>query len=201
MKGEPTKFDELLRAVLADLRALGAAHALVGGHAVSARVEPRFTRDFDFAVAVEDDASAESLVRDLASRGYRITAIVEQEDTGRLATVRLEHRHAVGVLVDLLFATSGIEPEVVAGATGLQLSRTLEAPVASVGHLLALKLLSVDADRRPQDVADLEGLLGVATATDLETAEAAVAAIMQRGAHRGRDLPSMLAQLVARHRT
>lgn len=85
------KMDELLQRVLHDLRDLGAEHALVGGHAVSARVEPRFTRDLDFAVAVANDSAAEALVRELGVRGYRLTAIVEQEATGRLATVRLEH--------------------------------------------------------------------------------------------------------------
>ena len=34
--------------------------ALVGGIAVSTRTEPRFTRDLDFAVAVADDAAAET---------------------------------------------------------------------------------------------------------------------------------------------
>lgn len=89
--------DGVLRQVLADLGRLGVAHALVGGHAVSVRVEPRFTRDLDFAVAVADDRAAENLVRELTGRGYRLTAIVEQEATGRLATVRLEHRNAPAV--------------------------------------------------------------------------------------------------------
>lgn len=92
------------------------------------------------------------------------------------------------------------EPEVVAGATLLRLAGGLTAPVASVGHLLALKLLSVDEIRRPQDAADLAGLLGVASAEDLETARAAAAAVMQRGTHRGRDLPAMLSQLERKHR-
>ena len=34
--------------------------AVVGGIAVSVRTEPRFTRDIDFAVAVESDADAET---------------------------------------------------------------------------------------------------------------------------------------------
>ena len=38
---------------------------LVGGLAVSARCEPRFTRDIDIAVALADDAQAEKLVRAL----------------------------------------------------------------------------------------------------------------------------------------
>jgi hypothetical protein len=46
----------------ADLETAGVRFALIGGLAVSARVEPRFTRDLDFAVAVEGDADAEALV-------------------------------------------------------------------------------------------------------------------------------------------
>lgn len=35
--------------------------ALVGGLAISARIEPRFTRDLDIAIAVENDARAEEV--------------------------------------------------------------------------------------------------------------------------------------------
>lgn len=113
---------ELLARVAGDLRFLNARHALVGGHAVSARTEPRFTRDLDLAVAVADDRHAEQLVGSLRARGYRIVALIEQEAVGRLATVRLEHGSAPGVTIDLLFATAGVEPEVVAGAAPLRLT-------------------------------------------------------------------------------
>lgn len=63
--------------------------ALVGGIAVSARTEPRFTRDLDLAVDMPDDAAAEDLVRTMTARGFRIAAVIEQEAAGRLATVRL----------------------------------------------------------------------------------------------------------------
>lgn len=49
----------------ADLDRRGLEWALVGGFAVSARAEPRFTRDVDVAVAVEDDHAAEVLVNGL----------------------------------------------------------------------------------------------------------------------------------------
>lgn len=82
--------------------------ALVGGLAVSARAEPRFTRDVDLAVAVGGDAETEALVRELRNRGYEPLEIVEQEATGRLATVRFQppggEEH--GVVLDLLFASS-----------------------------------------------------------------------------------------------
>lgn len=47
---------------LRDLKELGIPHAVIGGLAVSARVEPRMTRDVDIAVAVADDAGAEEVV-------------------------------------------------------------------------------------------------------------------------------------------
>ena len=56
---------------------------------MSVRTEPRFTRDVDVCIAVEDDPEAERLVASLRAAGYRVVAIVEQEQTGRIATVRL----------------------------------------------------------------------------------------------------------------
>jgi hypothetical protein len=185
--------DELLRRATADLTSLHARHALVGGHAVSMRTEPRFTRDLDLAIAVDGDAQAEALIRSMGLRGYRVVAIIEQETTGRLATVRLEHPSAPGVMLDLLFATAGIEPEVVASATLHAVLPGLSVPVASVGHLLALKTLSMDDDRRPQDRMDLMALLRIAKSTDLQAAERAMDLITTRGTNRGRELRTLFA--------
>lgn len=74
-----------------DLRELGAPFALIGGLAVSAWGEPRYTRDVDLAVAVDVDEHAEQLVHDLSARGYEVVAIIEQTRTKRLATARLRH--------------------------------------------------------------------------------------------------------------
>ena len=54
-----------LRYALGILEGGHRAFALIGGLAVSARSEPRFTRDADFAVSVGSDAEAEddALVR------------------------------------------------------------------------------------------------------------------------------------------
>ena len=67
-----TPLEYALETVAADLDAVGAAWAVVGGLAVSARAEPRLTRDVDIAVAVASDAAAEALVRLLTQRGYQI---------------------------------------------------------------------------------------------------------------------------------
>lgn len=186
---------DLLRRVLGDVESLRARYALVGGHAVSVRTEPRFTRDLDLAVAVRNDREAEALVSELGGRGYRIVAVVEQETTSRLATVRLEHGSAPGLMVDLLFATAGIEPEVVDGATVVSMAPGLALPVASVGHLLALKVLSIDDRTRPQDRLDLAALLRIAKTDDLRIAEQALHTIHERGCDRDRDLPAWFERL------
>jgi len=76
-----TRIEATLARAAADLDALGRRWALVGGFAVSARTEPRFTRDADLAVRVTDDRDAEALVLALQDRGYRVLSAVEQEAT------------------------------------------------------------------------------------------------------------------------
>ncbi len=56
-----TPLRELLRRAAGDLDGLGFEWALVGGLAVSARTQPRFTADADLAVAVSDDHAAEAM--------------------------------------------------------------------------------------------------------------------------------------------
>jgi len=65
----------------------------------------------------DDDADSEGLVRSLLTAGYRLLASVEQDQAGRLATVRLACPIGDGdVVVDLLFASSGIEAEIAQAA-------------------------------------------------------------------------------------
>lgn len=183
-----------------DMGRLGLSWALIGGFAVSARSEPRFTRDVDLAVAVADDAEAEAVVRALLADGYRLFASLEHDITGRLATVRLESPLASGdsVIVDLLFASAGIEPEVARAAEVIEISPDLRLPVALVGHLIALKLLARDDERRPQDSDDLQALIGVASEDDVGVARDAVALISERGYARDRDLQAALDALIQR---
>jgi predicted nucleotidyltransferase len=176
---------------------VGAAHALVGGLAVSARTEPRTTRDVDVAIAVAHDDAAEALVFALQARGYVVKATVEQTATGRLATTRLVHAQTPAVFADLLFASSGIEPEIVARAEILELIPGLRFPVASRGHLIALKVLSRDDRRRPQDWDDLRALLREAPTAEVDEAREAVRLIHARRYHRGRDLEVLLDEMIA----
>lgn len=178
------------------LRGVGARSALVGGLAVSARAEPRLTRDADFAVAVGSDEDAERVVRALIAEGYALLAAVEQEAVSRLATVRLtratdEH----STVTDLLFASSGIEPEIVDAADDIEILPGVVVPVATIGHLIATKLLARDDRSRPTDADDLRALASRAVDVDWREAEIAVALITARGFARGRDLEGSLTQL------
>ena len=99
-------------------------------------------------------------------------------------------------MIDILFASSGIEPEMVAGATQTELIAGLDVPVAQVGHLIAVKLLARDDDTRPQDRMDLAALRTAATDADLRMAEHAVELIDSRGFGRGRDLHAALVEWI-----
>ncbi len=185
-----------LATIVGHLRRFDRRFALVGGLAVSARAEPRLTRDADLAVAVDDDRDAEALLLDLRSAGYEVAASVEQEATGRLATIRMVPIGAADRLVtDLLFASSGIEAEIVDGADDLVIFAGLTVPVASVGHLVAMKLLARDDRRRPADADDLRALAAVAADDDWIQAQVAVELIMKRGFSRERNLAEALTRL------
>jgi predicted nucleotidyltransferase len=186
-----------LRAIAADLDRRAAGWALVGGFAVSIRSEPRFTRDVDVAIAVADDPEAEALVRSLMADGYAVLASVEQDAVHRLATARLSLPGGgeSGAIVDLLFASSGVEPEIVAAAETIEVLPALFMRVARTGHLIALKLLARDDETRPQDAGDLQALAAVADAEDFRLAADAVGLIEARGFHRDRDLGAALASL------
>ncbi|MGH4008507.1 MAG: hypothetical protein ACRDTH_10200 [Pseudonocardiaceae bacterium] len=62
----------------------------------------------------------------------------------------------LGAVVDVLFATAGIESEIVAAAEVLEVLPGLLMPVATAGHLVALKLLARDDETRPQNASDLQ---------------------------------------------
>jgi hypothetical protein len=172
------------------------AVALVGGLAVSARTEPRFTRDLDFAIAIAGDDEAAQYVFRLRQVGYEIVTALEQTTQHRLSTIRLR-RDGRGPLIDLLFATCGIEAEIVQAAEPLEIAAGVITDVAQVGHLIAMKLVSRDPKRRPHDQQDLVALANVAEDEEWQRAEAAIELILHRGFSRGRDLRTGLTEIRA----
>lgn len=189
-----TTLDDVLRRLAGDLEAMQVRWALVGGLAVSARAEPRTTRDVDVVVAVAGDPEAEAVVLGLRQRGYRDAGqMLEHAVTGRLATMRMTGPVADAV-VDLIFASTGIEPEIATAATAVEVLPGVTLRVASVPHLLAMKVLA----GRLQDDADAASLLGQATAADLDAAREALRLITARGTHRQKPLLERLERIVER---
>ena len=182
-----------LAAICRDLVRLGCRFALVGGLAVSVRAEVRFTRDVDIVVAVADDSEAESLTYDLRSVGYSAVASVEHETRHRLSTVRL--MSPSGVKVDLLFASSGIEGEIVDSATPIDFEGAGSVPVANAEELLAMKVLSM-TDTRLQDRIDAQRLLQLTPKIDLARVREHLARITGRGYAREQDLEAKLAMVL-----
>lgn len=192
-----TRLLRALRDTAGALRELNHPFALVGGLAVSIRCEPRFTRDVDLAVAVADDAAAEALVSALVARAFTLHLSLEHDTLRRLAAVRLvpPGENAEGIVVDLLFASSGIEAEVCAAADVMEIGAGLPVPVATAGHLLVMKLLARSSDR-PQDEIDGQALMRVLDATERARARTAAERIEQIGANRGKSLSQDLETLL-----
>jgi hypothetical protein len=190
-----TSVESALRNATADLNAMRVSWALIGGLAVSTRTVPRFTRDLDFAVAVANDAQAEDVVHRLRARGYEPVEVLEQDYVERLSGVRLA-RKSSDVIVDLLFASSGIETEVVASADRLEVLPRLTIPVATTAHLIALKVLA----GRNQDLTDLGYLIAEASPSELDNAREATKLIQTRGFNRGQDVTADLERLIAESR-
>ena len=132
------------------------------------------------------------MVHQLRGRGYQPAEVLEQEYVERLSGVRLE-RSGSDVIVDLLFASSGIENEVVTSATRLEVLPQLSAPVATTGYLIALKTLA----GRNQDLTDLGSLIPAASTEDLDVAREAVRLIHARGFNREQDVAADLDKLIA----
>ncbi len=178
-----------LRLTCAALAAQRRPFALVGALAVGARARPRTTADLDFCVDVPSDAEAERTVLEMQGRGFVLLSVLEHEDSGRLATARFvaPGSPATEPDVDLLFATCGVEPEVVRGAEVITVL-DVRVPVACLGHLIAMKVLSHDDEKRPQDRLDLAALLERANQEDVAVARQTLALITERGFHRGKVL-------------
>lgn len=180
---------------------MGASYAIIGGVAVSIRTVERFTKDLDIAVAVQLDSEAEEIVLSLSRSGYFVETVLEQEAANRLSTVRLITPGSPKIFVDLLFASSGIEPEVVAAAEESEIFPGMCGLVATIPSLIALKVLSADKKRRLQDIIDLQNLLAEASSTEVGEARQLLSLITERGFNRNKELQKDLDGYIEQFKT
>lgn len=190
----PSLLATILKGAANDLVEAGVPFAVVDGLAVGAQAVLRHTQDVDLAVAVADDPHAEQVGGFLIRRGYRPITELDQQAVGRLATLRLlSPRLPANIdpsdapLLDLIFSSCGIEPEVAAAAQHLKVLPGLTLPTARIPHLIAMKVLS-ESDIRLQDRLDLQALIAAATDDDLDQVPRLLDLITDRGYARGKNL-------------
>jgi hypothetical protein len=160
-------------------------YAVVGGLAASIHGEARFTRDIDVALMVENDEEAELCIHGFIQKGYALVATVEQDATHRLATARL--RHPDGVVCDLIFATCGIERDIVASAQRIELFPGTWVATATAESMIAMKVLSA-SPKRPRDLGDIQAMLRAAPTLNEALVTSLLESITARGYARGQEL-------------
>lgn len=194
--------DRIIGEVLAIFDLLGCRFALVGGLAVSIRSDRRFTKDIDFSVLVATDKEAEQIIYRFQSSGFIVTSLLENKKLNRISTIRLQTPEASNTDpdFDLLFFASGIEDLITHHADILPIIPHKKGPVATIGHLIAMKTLSFDEIKRPQDLIDIGNLLRIATEKDLFLAREAVKKIDLSQINTLRICTNELEKLIIRYR-
>lgn len=180
--------EEHAKSVARHLNALGVKYAVVGGLAVAFRAVIRTTNDLDLAVVAENDAHVESIVQTLIGLGYRAETLLESDVSGGLMTVRMISVGEREIFIDLLFATTGIEKEVVGSSNLIEVFPGLTIPVASRSSLIALKVLSANTTTRTRDIDDLQHLLKNSKPDEVDTSRNLLHLITERGYNRDKDL-------------
>ena len=190
---DPEDIVNLFKIIQKTLATLQIRWALIGGLAVSTHANPRFTNDIDLSVSASSDKDVEHIIFQLQQQRWKAEHIFETQDKAYISTVRFTHPHHPDIFIDMLFASSGIETEIVDEAISLEVLPDLYIKVAQIGHLLALKVLS-ECDGREQDTLDIKALLQESSDIDLAKAKEACELITSRGFHRGRALEKLLEQ-------
>lgn len=224
---------------------LEAPWALAGSLAVSARVEPRYMSHATVIVPVTDEQVVQDILEGLTDSGYHLLTLTERAsferldggaeddpmgpedfeiirpESGRIAEASLvdEGSSDRELYVDLCFADSRIEGEIARAAERLEILPGQFVPVARIGHLIALGLLSfsgqvqrpvpaafVEMDRINSDQvftgirveADLDLLRDAAGDEDLSLAREAVGLIAERETYPSLNLRAELASFLRR---
>ena len=154
----------LLAQVVKDADAERLSYAIIGGWAVQAHTHSRTVdpKDVDMVVATR---TPKDVMAAMEARGYAIIGTQVHPATHEPEIARLSvPGHADGTPngVDIFFSGLGVERDVVDSAQRMQPYEGLEAPVAALGPMCAMKLMSAEApDRRARDMRDLEELVAL----------------------------------------
>jgi len=187
-----------IRRIAEDLNASSISWCLVGGLAASVYAEPRTTKDIDVVVAIRSEQEIENLKTFLLPRGYATPFVLMHTEPTRRMGWRLITTSSRGteLPLDILSSSCGIEHQIVEKSVQLEVLPGVWLPVAALGHLIAMKVLSHHDISRLQDRVDLLALLNVAQSNDIELAREALTQIMQAGHGNGRNLLAELQAII-----
>jgi hypothetical protein len=130
----------------------GLSHALIGGHAVNAWLEPRFTADIDLVIAV-DAAALGRFRKALAAEGIVVDVEYGAQEPSGPDFVRFVSADGLA-RVEIQVAKTPFQREVIQRAR----ADDIRLRVATPEDLIVMKLIA----NRPKDQIDLIGLLGLA---------------------------------------
>lgn len=143
--------DDVLAVIAAALDGAGLAYALIGGHAVNAWLEPRFTADVDLTIAADPAALARATTA-LEAVGYRVAHEHGADLPSGPDFVRFT-RGPDDPPIELQAAKTRLQDEVIQRAR----RDARGVATATAEDLILLKLIA----HRPKDLADLAGLLAL----------------------------------------
>jgi hypothetical protein len=161
----PEQIPSSLLAPLADLgkwlAAIPADAIIVGGIAVSLLSRPRFTQDID-ALVILADTEWERAITIAAAHGI-VPRIDNALEFAQRARVLLLKHSASAIDIDIIFGGLPFEHRAVAQAR-VQVVDGVSVKLPRVEDLLIMKAVA----HRPQDMLDVDALLGAHPAADLE---------------------------------
>lgn len=150
-----------LRDLLSWLKAAKAKGVIVGGVAASLLGRPRFTRDVD-ALVVLDDSRWEAFLKAGKKFGFA-PRMVDCIGFAREKRVLLVTHSKSKIDVDVIFAGLPYEEELIGRAVQVKVD-TFKVPLPTPEDLIVMKSLAM----RPRDVGDIEGLIDAHPKLDLK---------------------------------
>ena len=182
---ETPEYCLFVAAVAAALQAMHHPFAVVDGVAAEGDTA-HVTNAVDFAVGADDDADVQSILDALRAQGFE--ARIAERSKGRMSAAQLDWGDDD---VRLLFASTGIEREIVNDARDAEVTGVGRLRLARVEDLLAVKIVRIAATR-PRDRADAHVLLMQNPELRLGDVSERLALITSRGFHREQDLAAKL---------
>jgi predicted nucleotidyltransferase len=171
-----------LKKLSLDLNRLDIKWALVGSMACGIYTDPRTTRDIDISVIAKNKNAQEEVIQKLLELGYHSPQILMLVGPTRIIGQRIQmpSEKAISLPIDLIFNSTGIEESIVENAKILEIIHGIKLPVASLGDLIAMKIISQNDSDRLKDRVDLRLLINKALESDLKITRKSLKLIQER---------------------